>query len=183
MGVLKLEDLGYTYDDYKSWEGDWELFDGVPVAMSPAPMRKHQSIASQIIRYLADEIDACSECEVLGEVDYKVADDTILCPDIALTCNEENESYLLKAPEIIVEILSKSTAKRDEKYKFSIYETQKVKYYILIYPDDLYAKVFKLKDSVYDKEGDFTSEKYSFDETSCNIELDFEKVFKRFKNK
>ena len=183
MGALKLEDLGYTYDDYKLWEGDWELYEGVPVAMSPAPMRKHQSLASQIIRYLADEIDECPECEVLGEVDYKVADDTILRPDIVLTCNEENESYLLKAPEIIVEILSKSTAKRDEKYKFSIYEAQKVKYYILVYPDDLFAKVFKLKGSIYDKEGDFTFEKYIFDETSCQVELDFKKVFKRFKDR
>jgi len=181
MGALRLEDLGYTYDDYKMWEGDWELFEGVPVAMSPAPMRKHQSLASQIIRYLAVEIDECPECEVLGEVDYKIADDTILRPDIVLTCNEENESHLLKAPEIIVEILSKSTAKRDEKYKFSIYEAQKVKYYILVYPDDLYAKVFKLKNSKYDKEGDFTSEKYTFEDTLCKVELDFQKVFKRFR--
>ncbi len=181
MGALKLEDLGYTYDDYKMWEGNWELFDGVPVAMSPAPMRKHQSLASQIIRYLVDEIDECSECEVLGEVDYKIADDTILRPDIVLTCNEENESHLLKAPEIIVEILSKSTAKRDEKYKFSIYEAEKVKYYILVYPDDLYAKVFKLIDSKYNKEGDFSSEKYKFEETLCKVELDFKKVFKRFR--
>ena len=80
-----------------------------------------------------------------------------------------------------MEILSKSTAKRDEKYKFSIYEAQKVKYYILVYPDDLFAKIFKLKDSVYDKEGDFTFEKYRFKETLCQVELDFEKVFKRFK--
>jgi Uma2 family endonuclease len=181
MGALKLEDLGYTYDDYKMWEGDWELFDGVPVAMAPAPMRKHQSLASEIIYNLRDEIGECLECEVLGEVDYKIADDTILRPDIVLTCNEENESHLLKAPEIIVEILSKSTAKRDEKYKFSIYEAQKVKYYILVYPDDLYAKVFKLKDSKYDKEGDFSSEKYRFDETLCRVELDFKKVFKRFR--
>jgi len=183
MGALKLEELGYTYDDYKLWEGDWELYDGFAVAMSPAPMRKHQSLAAQIIRYLADAVDGCPECEVLGEVDYKVADDTVLRPDVVLTCNEQNETYLLKAPEIVVEILSKSTAKRDEKYKFSIYEEEKVKYYILVYPDDLYAKVFKLKGSVYDKEGDFTFETYKFDDTLCQVELDFEKVFKRLKSK
>ena len=31
----------YTYDDYKKWEGDWELYEGYPVAMSPAPMIRH----------------------------------------------------------------------------------------------------------------------------------------------
>ena len=28
----------YTYEDYKRWEGDWELIDGVPLAMAPSPI-------------------------------------------------------------------------------------------------------------------------------------------------
>ena len=181
MGVLRLEDLGYTYDDYKMWEGNWELFKGVPVAMSPVPMRKHQSLASEIIYRIREELAECLECEVLGEVDYKIANDTILRPDIVLTCDEDNESHLTKAPEIIVEIISKSTAKRDEVYKFDIYEAEKVKYYIIVYPDDLYAKVYKLDEKKYDKQGDFSEETYTFSETKCGISLDFSKVFKRFR--
>ena len=171
----------YTYDDYKEWEGDWELIDGVPLAMAPAPMRKHQSLATMIITELQNQLEECLQCEVLGEIDYKVSDDTILKPDIVLTCGETNESYLTKAPEIVVEIISKSTAKRDEKYKFKIYEEEKVNYYILVYPDDLRAKVYKLKGSRYDKEGDFLQERYNFEETTCNVSLDFERVFKRFR--
>jgi len=38
MGLLKLEDIHYTYDDYALWQGDWELFEGIAVAMTPAPM-------------------------------------------------------------------------------------------------------------------------------------------------
>jgi len=78
MGVLRLEDVHYTYDDYKLWEGDWELMNGIAVAMSPTPMRKHQSVASQIIKELANQLDECEICEVLGEVDYKISDDTVL---------------------------------------------------------------------------------------------------------
>jgi len=59
MGEIKLEDIHYTYDDYKLWEGDWELFDGVAVAMSPAPMRKHQSVASSIITEINKQLDDC----------------------------------------------------------------------------------------------------------------------------
>ena len=171
----------YTYDDYKKWEGAWELIDGFPLAMAPAPMRKHQSLATEIMYNLREQLEECTQCEVLGEIDYKVSDDTILRPDIVLTCGETNESYLSKAPEIVVEILSKSTAKRDEKYKFEIYEKEKVKYYILVYPDDLRAKVYKLKGSSYDKEGDFLQESYDFEETTCNVSLDFARVFKRFR--
>ena len=181
MGALKLEDLQYTYDDYKLWKGDWELMDGVPVAMSPAPMRKHQSLVSELIYNIREQLDECPLCEVLGEVDYKVSDDTILRPDIALTCGETNESYLTKAPEIIVEIISKSTARRDETYKFDLYEAEKVKYYIIVYPDDLIVKVYKLDGKVYDKQGDFSEEIYNFTETKCGISLDFKRVFKRFR--
>ncbi len=183
MGAIKLEDLHYTYDDYKQWQGEWELFGGVPVAMSPAPIRKHQSIASLIITELTNQLDKCTECEVLGEVDYKISDDTLLRPDVVLTCNETNDTYLTKAPEIIVEIISKSTAKRDEVYKFDIYEAEKVKYYIIVYPDDLIAKVYRLDGKKYDKQGDFTSEIYDFEDTSCKVSMNFERIFKRFKNK
>jgi Uma2 family endonuclease len=170
----------YTYDDYKLWEGNWELINGIPLSMAPAPMKIHQSIASKIISHLDKQIDDCTACEVLGEIDYKVSDDTVLRPDIALTCNETNEYYLVKAPEIIVEIISKSTAKRDEKYKFEIYEKQKVKYYIIVYPDELSAKVFMLDGKTYDIQGTFTNETYEFANTTCNIKIDFEQVFKRF---
>jgi len=171
----------YTYDDYREWDGEWELIDGLPLAMSPAPMRIHQSLAAVVISELYSQLGECRECEVLGEMDYKVSDDTILRPDIVLSCGETNKSYLTKSPEIVVEIISKSTARRDEKYKFEIYEKEKVNYYILIYPDDLRAKIYRLKDSKYDKEGDFLLESYDFEETTCRVSLDFERVFRRFR--
>jgi Uma2 family endonuclease len=187
MGALKLEDLNYTYDDYKSWKGDWELIDGVAVArnsstsMSPAPMRKHQNLVGFIITELNNQLSECPMCEVVGEVDYKVNENTTLRPDIVLTCNEQNEAYLTKAPEIIVEIISKSTVKRDEVYKFDIYEAEKVKYYIIVYPDDLKAKIYKLDGKEYDKQGDFTIESYAFKDTTCKVSLDFEKVFRKYR--
>jgi Uma2 family endonuclease len=181
MAAIKLEDIHYTYDDYKLWKGEWELFGGIPVAMSPAPMRIHQSIAAAIITEINNQLEECSECEVLGEVDYKISDDTLLRPDIVLTCSETNESYLTKAPQIIFEIISKSTAKRDENYKFDIYEAQKVNYYVIVYPEDLIAKVYKLDGKEYDKQGDFSLEKYDFKETTCNVSVDFQRVFKRFR--
>ena len=181
MGALRLEDIHYSYDDYRLWEGNWELMDGIAVAMSPAPMKKHQSLASNLIREIGNQLDNCELCEVLGEVDYKISEDTLLRPDVVLTCGETHEMHLIKAPEIVIEIISPSTAHRDENYKFDIYEREKVNYYIIIYPEELKAKVFKLDEKKYDKQGDFTTESYHFEETTCNINIDFEKVFKRFR--
>ncbi len=171
----------YTYDDYKIWEGDWELYEGYPIAMSPAPMITHQAIASKFITQFDTQLDNCERCLVLGEEDYKLTDDTILRPDVVLICDEPNDAYITKAPEVIVEIISKSTAKNDEGYKFQKYEAEKVKYYIIVYPNELYAKVYKLVAGKYDKQGDFSKESYCFEETLCNASVDFDKVFKRFR--
>ena len=181
MGALRIEDIGYTYDDYKLWEGDWELIDGIPLAMAPAPMRKHQNLAIKIARQLDEQIDNCNVCEVLGEVDYKVKEDTVIQPDVVLVYNEQNDKYLTKAPEIAVEIISKSTAKRDEKYKFDIYEAQRVKYYIIVYPDDLVAKIYKNENAKFIKQGDFSNETYYFENTLCDVSINFEMVFRKYR--
>lgn len=171
----------YTYDDYTKWEGKWELIRGIPLAMSPSPMINHQVIAGLIITQISNQIEECERCMVLGEEDWKLSDDTVLKPDVVMICDEPNDAYITKAPEIIVEVISKTTAKRDEKTKFEIYEKEKVKYYIIVYPDDLKAKVYRLIDGTYDKQGDFSKERYDFTDTLCPVSIDFEKVFKRFR--
>ncbi len=38
----------YTYEDYCQWEGRWELIEGIPYAMSPAPVPGNQWVSSNI---------------------------------------------------------------------------------------------------------------------------------------
>lgn len=180
MSVASL--LHYTYDDYANWEGDWELIEGIPVSMAPAPVKIHQRIAGEIFMALNQSMqDECVLCEALYEVDWKVNEETVLRPDIVLVCDDEHEAYLRKAPKIIVEILSPSTAKKDETVKFDIYEAEGVQYYILVYPNDLRAKVYSLKGGKYIKVSDFTHEVLHFEDITCNVSLDFAKVFKKFR--
>jgi|AMFO01.1.fsa_nt_gi hypothetical protein len=55
MGTLRLEDLPhYTWDDYRLWEGRWELIHGVPYAMTPAPSIWHQQVSQNIAALLQD---------------------------------------------------------------------------------------------------------------------------------
>jgi Uma2 family endonuclease len=171
----------YTYDDYIHWEGNWELIDGVPMAMAPSPMITHQALSMEMAFELKSNSKDCKNCLVIAEEDWKIDENTVLKPDVVLICDEPNEAYITKAPEIIVEVISKSTAKRDEKHKFKIYEAEKVKYYILVYPNDLKAKIYKLEDKNYTKEGDFFDSIYEFDDTTCKTKIDFNNVFKRYK--
>lgn len=181
MSVASL--LHYTYADYAQWEGEWELIDGFAVSMAPAPMRIHQNIATELLFALKSTLDeeSCPGCMLSYENDWKVSDETVLRPDIVLVCDDEHEAYLTKAPKIIVEILSPSTAKKDETVKFDIYEAEGVQYYILVYPDDLKAKVYSLKEGKYIKVSDFTHEVLNFDDLACDVSLDFANVFKKFR--
>ncbi|SMC08793.1 Uma2 family endonuclease [Nitratiruptor tergarcus] len=180
MGALEnLEH--YTYEDYKLWEGDWELIDGVAYTMAPSPVKRHQSLTVKISTQLEEWFEDCGECEVLVEEDYKIAEDTVVRPDIAVVCDDENENYIAKAPLIIVEIISPKTARRDEVVKFSLYETEGVKYYVLIYMDDLRAKIFKHNGERFIKEGDFSHETYEFTESKCPAKIDFKRVFKKYR--
>ena len=167
----------YTYDEYVTWEGNWEMIAGVPLAMAPAPMIEHQVIAGNVLYELKKSSDGCRQCLVFGEADWKVNDDTVVKPDVVLICNETNDAYMTKAPEIIVEVISKATAKRDEKTKFKLYQEEQVKYYVIVYPTDLKAKVYKLINGMYVKQGDFLTETYDFDDSECPASIDFGAVF------
>ena len=171
----------YTYDDYREWEGKWELIDGFPVAMSPAPLIIHQAIASLIIMELGISIKECKNCLVLNEEDWKIDEVTVVKPDVVLVCDEPGDTHITKAPRIAIEVISPSSARRDEKTKFELYESEKVPYYLLIYPDDLKAKIYKLENDRYSKQGDFFSEAYHFTGLECDASINFDTVFKRFR--
>ncbi|MEA1955497.1 MAG: Uma2 family endonuclease, partial [Campylobacterota bacterium] len=164
MGALRIEDLPlYTYDDYKIWEGEWELIYGIAYAMSPAPMIKHQDISNKIGRLLGNSLENCKHCTALLPVDWRIANDTVVQPDNLVICHEpKHEAYLVKSPKIIFEILSKSTASKDKGLKYNLYEKEGVDYYIIVDPIQEVAKVYFLKDGRYIKALDATDEIFKF---------------------
>lgn len=161
----------YTYEDYKLWQGDWELIKGYPFAMAPSPYGKHQKLMLALGRLLSQELEDC-ECEVYPELDWIVNEKTVVRPDIAVYC-EEIEKYPKTTPKIVVEIVSKSSAEKDEEIKFRLYEEEGVEYYVLAYPDFQKVRIFKLVDGKYKKvyEGDG---KFRFE--LCDMEVDFKKA-------
>jgi len=135
MPALVLET--YTYDDYKKWDGEWELIYGHPYAMAPSPVGKHQYVMGRIIYNLNKKLEelGCNECFVLGEIDYIISNDTVLKPDVALICGNIPK-YIKTPPIAIFEIISPATKLRDEITKKEIYIKAGVENLFLVYPDD-----------------------------------------------
>ncbi len=127
----------YTIDDYAQWEGDWELWDGIAIAMSPGPFGRHQAVARNILLQLCSELKR-SKChaEALYEMDWIVRHDTVVRPDLVVVCGEIPERHLESPPALVVEVLSESTRDRDRTYKKQLYDQQGVAAYLMVDPDE-----------------------------------------------
>ncbi len=165
----------YTYEDYKNWQGDWELIEGIPIALA-SPKYLHQRTLTRLAAILEEALEECGKCNVVVELDYIVSHDTVLRPDISVLC-EEVEDYILKAPEVVFEVVSESTAERDEGVKKEIYEREGVKYYVLLYPERKIAKVYRNTERGFLKLKDAGTDRVAFELEECGFEIDFSKVW------
>lgn len=156
-----LQNERYSYADYLAWDDGkrWELIDGQAFCMSPAPTRQHQHISilleQQIGSYLSNK-----RCEMYHapfdvrfiESQENAADDyidTVVQPDIVVICDPEklDDRGCKGSPDLIIEILSPSTARMDMAVKFELYQRYGVAEYWIVHPKDQTILVFKLLES------------------------------------
>jgi Uma2 family endonuclease len=149
----------FTYGDYLTWpeEERWELIDGQPYDMTPAPSTFHQSISMefsiQIGRFLADR--GCRIFAAPFEVRLPEADEadeeiiTVVQPDLAVICNPDrlDKRGCRGAPDWIIEIISPSTAARDQISKVALYERHGIKEYWLVHPEDKLVTIRRLNEA------------------------------------
>ncbi|HEY5463346.1 MAG TPA: Uma2 family endonuclease [Hanamia sp.] len=164
----------YTYKDYCLWEGRWELIEGIPYAMSPAPNMKHQWLVANIIFELKKELkeSKCKHCKVYDFVDLKIEEDTILQPDCSIICKPTKRNFLDFPPALVVEILSEATALKDRISKFYIYENFGIKYYLIVDPEKESIEIYLLKDSKYILQKISPEKPFTFSlDDDCKIEV------------
>jgi len=182
MDAIEFEEFRYyTYDDYKEWEGSWELIDGVAYNMGPAPYPKHQRVVFKVSKELDSNFECSREnCEFyISPIDWKISDTTVVQPDVALFCEEPKGQYFTKTPPLIVEVLSKATALKDVTTKMKLYEREGVRFYIIIEPTTEVLDIFELIDGKYSLVKKCTKED-SFDfeiDKDCKTFVDFGKIF------
>jgi Uma2 family endonuclease len=84
-------------------------------------------------------------------VDVHLTEKDIFVPDMMVVCEREKIKYdgVYGAPDLVVEVLSPSTAKRDKGYKKDVYEKCGVREYWLVEPVGKSIEVYLLKDGDY----------------------------------
>ncbi len=113
----------YTVEDCLQWEGDWELWYGVAVSMSPSPFGPHELVVSRLVQAFRNLIDkqGC-HCEVYAGLDWIVASDTVVRPDAMIVCGVQPSQHLERPPVLAVEVISQSTASKDILQKRELYQ-------------------------------------------------------------
>tara|TARA_R110002073_G_scaffold157241_18_gene312681 strand:- start:17696 stop:18238 length:543 start_codon:yes stop_codon:yes gene_type:complete len=138
----------YTVDDYSLWKGDWELWEGLAIAMSPSPLGVHQDVVTQLIRMLGNAVEAAGcDANPLVELDWIVSRDTVVRPDVLVVCGPPPEQHCENTPALVAEVLSDSTRQNDLDYKRQLYHREGVGVYLII---DVEAKTAQVDSRVAD---------------------------------
>jgi Uma2 family endonuclease len=154
-----------TYEDYLLFPDDGkrhELIQG-DHCMTPAPSTKHQRISRNLVtalwtfvrqRRLGEVFDA--PCDVI------FSDEDVVQPDVLFVSPAKagivTEDNLKGAPDLVVEILSNATRKKDEVTKRKLYERFGVNEYWIVDPELQSVKVFRLSDHRYVRTAELSAE-------------------------
>ena len=139
-----------TVDEFLRWndgsETHYELIGGFPLAMAP-PAEAHRILAMRLGSGIDAALSGRRPCNAQPEAGVIRPDraDTYFEADIAATC-EPNElgRQAIKAPFLIVEILSASTERHDRRTKLPAYrQMPTVQEIVFIASDDMYAELHR----------------------------------------
>ncbi len=146
----------WTYEDYLKLDDDkrYEVLEGELLEM-PAPSTTHQRLVKRIVMLLDSFVEKKNLGEVfVSPVDVILSDTNVVQPDVVFVSKENSEIVkergIFGSPDLVVEVISPSTLKRDTEDKKRIYAKHGVKELWLVFPGERAVEVFTLKNNFYE---------------------------------
>ncbi|MDC3414541.1 Uma2 family endonuclease [Aquibacillus sp. 3ASR75-11] len=189
MGLAD-ETKAFNYYEYLRLDEDvrYEVIAGKIYNMSPSPSPKHQDVVTQLsvdfglylrgenCRVFVSPIDVClsDEREDLNKVEEWVQ------PDLVVVCdsNKINEKRIIGSPDLVVEVLSPSTAKKDRMVKYNRYQTAGIKEYWIVDPVHETVEVYLLNEDRYKHEATYFKDNTLPVWTFADLSIDLSNVFR-----
>lgn len=151
----------YSFADLLAWDDNtrYELYDGHPVALA-SPSNVHQLICMEISRQLANYLMGKRYKVYPAPFDVRLFEgagdtpedvSTVVQPDISVICDSsKTDGHGCKgAPDMVIEVLSSSTARYDRLVKFNLYQQAGVQEYWIVDPTAHIVQVHTLEDGAY----------------------------------
>ena len=173
-----------TYEDYAKTPEDerYELLDGELIKLT-TPNIPHQSVRAQLgvrLFFFVQERD-------LGQVffvpfDVVLSDTDVVQPDLIFVSREREHiithANIQGAPDLVVEILSPSTAERDRTVKRRLYAEHGVKEYWQVEPEAETVTVLLLRDGGFTKVGSYGKGQSLSSPTLEGFTLNLDEIFR-----
>ncbi|KOY83574.1 Uma2 family endonuclease [Lysinibacillus macroides] len=128
-----------------------EMINGKTIMMSPRPVVNHNKIIVNLSILFGVYLKGKKCINLSDGVDVHLDEKNRVVPDSMIICNQDiiKRDGVYGAPDLVVEVLSPSTARRDKGDKKALYEKHGVKEYWIISPDEKSIEVYLLKDGKY----------------------------------
>ena len=147
-----------TYADYVTLPDDgrrYEILDG-ELAVSPSPTSRHQLGSHNLDVALSNWVRARGLGRMwAAPLDLILADTVVTQPDLIYVSKPRfaivSRRGLEAAPDLVIEILSDSTASRDRGVKMRIYARHGIPCYWIVDPEACTLEVYSLHDGVYER--------------------------------
>ncbi len=157
MAVALKEGRKLTLEDWLALpEGPpfYELENGELVKM-PSPRREHQRLLHRLATFLDDFVSENELGTIVMEVDVALPTGEGYIPDIAFISREREEELLAPdgkvhgSPDLVVEVMSPTTRRRDRFVKFRNYWRAKVKWLWLVDAEELTVEEYEWTEGGY----------------------------------
>ncbi len=148
--------IKYNYQDYQQLPEDkrYEIIDG-DLFMVHSPNENHQRILANIFYIFSSHIrENGTGIVYCAPFDILLSEEDIVQPDVIFVSNENKEiitkDNIKGAPDLLVEILSPSTSKRDIGIKKKLYARHGVREYWIIDPETETVEILRLYGNEYE---------------------------------
>ncbi|MDW0118753.1 Uma2 family endonuclease [Sporosarcina thermotolerans] len=181
----------YSYADYLEWDNDFnsEALNGEIISMSPSPTPKHQDIVGELTAefkmFLRGKkcMAFLAPMDVCLFADKNTKADAILDwvqPDLLIVCDPHKigDKNIYGAPDLIVEVLSPSTARNDRLIKYNSYEKAGVKEYWIVDPYNMTVEIYSLQGASFVQAGILAKDDLLTAGIFPELEIDLKNIFK-----
>lgn len=146
----------FTYGDYQQLADDgkrWEVLDGA-LCSTPSPTTTHQPVSSRLHFHLMAALQQPGLAEVFAApTDLLLSDTTVAVPDLMVIDRRRQHIITPRAvegpPDVVVEILSPSTARRDWALKGGLYARYGIPEYWVVHPTEQTIVVHRIDEGAY----------------------------------
>lgn len=149
-----------TYADYCLLPEDGrrhEIIDGDHL-VNPAPSLYHQTVSRRILFQLYSQVESAGRGQVFNApCDLQLSPHDIVQPDLIVVLEARRliltPTKIKGVPDLVVEILSPSTAQTDRTLKLDLYQRSGIPEYWLVDPEEHVVEQRVLRGAAYELEG------------------------------